>query len=176
MNTIKEYIGAITLSDKVDITDPCYDKDVWCRMTSKCMPGEYTGYAFTSDQGEWGNRVSAIAIYKDDEHYDLDDMEYLGDIGVDAGLAGFFNNKPDFLGNKWDEFLHESGVFNDSGYDYDKEFYSVDYGVFSSSGFGDGSYEVYATPERNAFMIIFIDDYEDEDDCDDYDEDYEDED
>ena len=26
-----ENVGQITLGTSVDITDPCYDKDVWCR-------------------------------------------------------------------------------------------------------------------------------------------------
>ena len=36
-------------------------------------------------------------------------------------------------------------------------------GIFSSSGYGDGCYNVYANEERNAFTIVFIDDeYDDE--------------
>lgn len=40
-NRTEEYVGKIMLGDKVDITDPCYDKSVWCRMTVDCKPGEY---------------------------------------------------------------------------------------------------------------------------------------
>jgi len=153
----RKYVGTLYLDGKVDITDPCYDKGVWCRTTEDCQRGEYTGYAVISDEGEWGKRVASLAIYKDDEHYDIDDMEWIGDIGVDAGLAGFFNNKPDYPGDKWKEFLVDAGVFKtEDEYDYDKKYYDIGYGLFSDSGYGDGCYEVYATIDRDAFMIVFI--------------------
>lgn len=156
-NRTEEYIGKIVLGDKVDITDPCYDKDVWCRMTVNCKPGEYTGYAIISDEGEWGKRVASIGIYKDNKVVDLDSMELIGDIGVDAGLAGFFNNKPDFPDDEWTNFLIESGVWDSNGeHDYDTKYYACGYGLFSESGYGDGSYDVYATPERDGFVIVFI--------------------
>lgn len=155
-----EYIGKLQLNDKVDITDPCYDKDVWCRMTSECKSGEYTGYATIADTDVgWGKRVISIAIYKDDKIVDIDSMELIGNIGVDAGLAGFFNNKPDFIGHEWHDFLDK---FID--YDEDKNYWDCGYGLFSESGYGDGSYDVYATPDRDAFMIVFIDDDEDDED------------
>lgn len=148
----REYVGTMRLDNRVDITDPCYDKEVWCRTTIECEPGEYTGYVIISDEGEWGKRVASIGIYKDDEVKDLDSMECIGDIGVDAGLAGFFNDKPDFPDNEWMEFLRESGVYNADG----KNYYDCGYGLFSQSGYGDGGYDVYATPERDAFVIVFI--------------------
>ena len=152
------------LGNEVDITDPCYDRNVWCRMTTECEPGEYTGYVNISDEGEWGKRVASIAIYKDDNIKDFNSMENIGQIGVDAGLAGFFNNKPDFPGDTWMEFLMESGTFKADGeYDYSRNYYECKYGLFSSSGYGDGGYDVYATPERDAFMIEFIREDEDDD-------------
>lgn len=155
-----EYIGKLQLNDKVDITDPCYDKDVtWCRITSECKSGEYTGYATVADVGDvWGKRVVSIAIYKDDKIVDIDSMELIGNIGVDAGLAGFFNNKPDFDDDGWRDFL-DKFVRHDEG-----DYWDCGYGLFSESGYGDGGYDVYATPDRDAFMIVFIDDDDDLDD------------
>ncbi len=164
MVATKELVGSMTLNSKVDITDPCYDKGTWCRMTTKCEPGEYTGYAIIFDEGEWGKRVASIGIYKDDDVRDLDSMEYIGNIGVDAGVAGFFNDKPNFHGDEWMKFLRDSGTYKENGeYDYDKNHYDCSYGLFSCSGYGDGGYDVYATPERDAFMIVFI--YDDEEGC-----------
>lgn len=159
MNIItKDRIGEIRLDGYVDITDPCYDKSVWCRMTEECKPGYYTGYAEISDEGEWGKRVARISIYRDDREVDLEDMEYIGNIGVDAGMAGFFRDKPDYLDDSWHEFLHEAGMYKSNGeYDYSKNYYEVDYGLFSNSGYGDGGYDVYANKERTAFTIVFID-------------------
>ncbi len=154
-----EYVGTIELGTKVDITDPCYDKNVWCRMTTDCEPGTYKGYIEMSDEGDWGMRVATVSIFKGDKIWRIEEMEFIGTIGVDAGLAGFFNDKPDFKGNEWSEFcdsIIEGNAWN---------LYN---GIFSSSGYGDGCYEVYANEERNAFTIVFInEEYEDDEDWDD---------
>ena len=155
-----EYIGELRLDNKVDITDPCYDKDVWCRMTTDCEPGIYHGYAEIEDQGEWGMRVTSISIYKDDKFVPMTEMESIGFIGVDAGLAGFFRDKPDYSDAEWHDFIHDNMCKENGEYDYNKNTYCIDYGVFSESGYGDGSYEVYANEERTAFTIEFI--WEDE--------------
>lgn len=141
-------VGTITLGDTVDITDPCYDANVWCRMTTKCVPGEYTGYVRISDEGEWGKRVASISIYRDDVEIELESMDKIGSIGVDAGMAGFFNDKPDFNDDEWDKLCDKVNKGN-AWCLYD--------GIFSSSGYGDGSYEVYASVDRDAFTIVFID-------------------
>lgn len=146
-----EYVGAIKLGTKVDITDPCYNKDVWCRMTTDCEPGEYKGYVEVSDEGDWGMRVASVSIFKGNKIWGIEEMEHIGNIGVDAGLAGFFNDKPDFSDKEWYDFCdkiengHAWNLYN---------------GIFSSSGYGDGGYNVYANKERNAFTIVFIDDDE----------------
>lgn len=153
-----EYVGTIELGTKVDITDPCYDKNVWCRMTTDCEPGTYKGYVEMSDEGDWGMRVATISIFKGDKMWGVEEMESIGTIGVDAGLAGFFNDKPDFNDDEWSEFcdkIEEGDAWN---------LYN---GIFSSSGYGDGCYEVYANKERNAFTIVFIEEeYDEEDDWD----------
>ena len=163
-----EYVGTIELGTKVDITDPCYDKNVWCRMTVDCEPGEYKGYIEMSDEGDWGMRVATVSIFKGNKIWGIEEMEYIGNIGVDAGLAGFFNNKPDFSDKEWYEFCNK--IEHGHAWNlYD--------GIFSSSGYGDGGYNVYANEERNAFTIVFIDDEYDEEDDDfyDYDEEYDEE-
>ena len=171
MNIIeKKYIGELRLDGKVDITDPCYDKDVWCRMTTECTPGYYTGYAEISDEGEWGKRVASISIYLNNREVPLSEMKEIGDIGVDAGLAGFFRDKPDYPGDEWSEFLHKAGLYTKEGnYDYGRNTYIVDYGIFSSSGYGDGGYLVYANKDKTAFTIVFIEE-ENEDEYDEEDE------
>lgn len=38
----KTKIGVMDFHGSVDITDPCYNKDVWCRMNNvKISEGEY---------------------------------------------------------------------------------------------------------------------------------------
>lgn len=148
-----DYVGTIELGNEVDITDPCYDKDVWCRMTTNCEPGLYKGYVEVVDEGDWGKRVATVSIFKGDKIWGIEEMELIGNIGVDAGLAGFFNNKPDFTDEEWSDFCDELS---------EGEAWNLHNGIFSESGFGDGSYDVYANEERNAFTIVFI--YEDDED------------
>ena len=149
-----KYIGKLILDGSVDITDPCYNKEVWCRMTVDCEPGEYKGYVEMSNEGEWGIRVSSISIFKGDKIWGIEEMENIGSIGVDAGLAGFFNNKPDFSDGEWGE-LCKAISKGDAWNMYN--------GIFSSSGYGDGMYYVYANEDRNAFTIVFIDEEYDDD-------------
>ena len=43
----KTKIGVMDFHGSVDITDPCYDKDVWCRMNNvKVSEGEYACYVW----------------------------------------------------------------------------------------------------------------------------------
>ena len=46
----REKIGTMDFHGSVDITDPCYDRDVWCRMTDvKIRKGVYTCIAWHRD-------------------------------------------------------------------------------------------------------------------------------
>ena len=36
-----EIFGEHYFTSKVDITDPCYDKDTWCRKTVNVVEGNY---------------------------------------------------------------------------------------------------------------------------------------
>lgn len=142
------YVGELMLGEKVDITDPCYNKEIASgRMTVDCEPGLYIGHITMSDEGECGERVAAVTISKEHKVRSINRMECIGSISVDAGLAGFFNNKPDFSDDEWDDLcgqIEEGDAWNL----YD--------GIFSISGYGDGCYDVYANKERNAFTIVFI--------------------
>lgn len=149
-------VGTMQLGDKVDVTDPCYSKKVWCRKTLDCQPGSYFGYV-TVDNTCGYNQVHDISIYKDDVKPDDDDIYFIDTICVDSGMAGFFNNKPDFSNEQWNELCIKT---DDGG-----SFWSMFNGLFSGSGYGDGQYPVYANEEGTVFRIIFIDEeyeYEDE--------------
>ena len=155
-------------SGKVCITDPCYNKDVWCRMNNvPVVPGDYNCVVHFSDEGEWGWRVAKIGIYRDSnvrEEMDFDCIsDLIGNIGVDAGLAGIFQDKPDFTDEQWHDFcndIRDGDAWLVSGRDMR--------GFFSSSGFGDGGYDVYghrfngAGPGYDGIEIVFIGDEEDE--------------
>ena len=93
-------------------------------------------------------RVKNIAIFKDNNMLPLDEMDTIGTISVDSGLAGFFNNKKDFSEEEWEK-LCKTIEKGDAWALYD--------GIFSNSGYGDGVYAVCTSHDRTAFAIIFID-------------------
>ena len=93
----RKKIGVMDFHGSVDITDPCYDKDVWCRMNDvKISDGEYTCNVWHhTDKGTYKDGtpysyilVGAIGIYRNGDIPRQKDMEKIGSIGVDAGLAG----------------------------------------------------------------------------------------
>jgi len=82
----KKTIGKLSFGPTVDITDPCYDRDVWCRMNKVSIKqGSYTCVVWSED-----GRVGIIGIYLDGKIPKQSAMKTIGEIGVDAGLAGFF--------------------------------------------------------------------------------------
>lgn len=137
--------GKINLPDKINITDPSYDEDVWCRINNFPIdPGVYECYTLTASDIEtdgWGERIARIGIRKPrtlSTH-----CERKGSIGVDSGMAGFFacDNKTEF-----DRVLEN---FMDDVFLSDKAF-------FSSSGYGDGGYDVYAGYQNGKIVEVYI--------------------
>ena len=153
-----EIFGEHYFTSKVDITDPCYDKGTWCRKTVNVVEGNYDLCYTMADEGAWGNRVAKIAIFHKDYSMDIINAKLIGEIGVDAGLAGFFNDKKDYTDAEWSEFCH-----NIDG----KDLIEIDNGFFSSSGYGDGMYDVYAYYNDNneivGLEIIFIEEGDEDD-------------
>ena len=146
--------GTKEFGDKIDITDPCYDKMTWCRINDFPIPaGNYECYTLEADNeetGGWGERVARIGIRRGK----ADTYEEIGSIGVDAGLAGFFNNKPDYTDKEWDEFVNRV--------DTEKAFIIED-GFYSESGYGDGGYPVYTGYKNGEIVEVYIDFIEEED-------------
>lgn len=86
----------IELGDKVVISDPCYDLDVWCRGTlENIKPGIWRTKAENANINGWGDRCTAlIAWHEDVEEPNNEDFEETSiDVGVDSGQAGIFDYK-----------------------------------------------------------------------------------
>ena len=143
---MKEIVhGTKEFLDKIDITDPCYNRDVWCRINNfPITAGVYECYTHEKNTN-WGKRVARIGIRRGTAEY----YEHKGTIGVDAGLAGFFNNKPDYNDEQWDEFVYREG-----------NAWIVEDGFYSSSGYGDGVYSVYAGYKDGEIVDVCIDFFE----------------
>lgn len=140
--------GHIKLSGKVVVSDPCYDRSVWCMATDIAVkPGLYTTYIFRKDEKEWGVRVAAImAIHTDYSGSLKKDWEpYECCIGVDSGQCGIF-----------DDAVYPATESSGGEYGDEDSFYGecckltlseeqggilkFRNGIVSSSGYGDGSY------------------------------------
>lgn len=148
-------VGQINLhSGVVDITDPCYNKDVWCRMQTEVKPGTYNCYSYVGEDADWGKRVwlNQIVIADDADSVATEEKvsknrswRNIGKIGVDAGLAGFFDEKPDFGDEEWDSLCDWmlDDEKNSACSSYIKDFNGKD-GFWTTSGIGDGGYDVFA--------------------------------
>ena len=154
----RKIIGIKNFHGSVDITDPCYDRDVWCCMNDvKIKDGEYTCAIWMhTEKGEYDGepcidrRVGIIGIYLEGAIPCQRAMEEIGSIGVDAGLAGFFHKKPDYDDAAWSSFCDTIQTGS--------AWLTKD-GFFSSSGYGDGGYGVYAHKtdgEIDALEIRFL--------------------
>lgn len=65
----RKKIGTMNFHGSVDVTDPCYDRDVWCRMNDvKIKQGEYDCYIWRhTDKGEYED-ISTFAERSIREH------------------------------------------------------------------------------------------------------------
>ena len=159
-------IGTIRLTKGyVTATDPCYDRNTWCTLNIKnVLAGNWKAFAFISDEGRWGDRVAELRLvhenYADEvEEIQFDDFEP-GAAGVDAGLCGFFEDKPDYDDNTWKKlcdnyfFKEKFGIAS-----LDNDFKCA--GVWSESGYGDGSYSVLLAHDKSGYVyamtLIYID-------------------
>jgi hypothetical protein len=173
--------NVITLEENVIISDPCYEVPTWTQMTlSNVLAGDYRVHCRKVDAGDWGNRVSMLLAVHGDHEFDTLDWVQAGTIGVDSGQAGIFNrtqyrqdNEYVPLGDGDISFFTESFYQKDGDRWYIKvcshtlgvtHWGSYRDGAVSSSGFGDGGYNVY-TASINGNVVAICIDYEVEDDA-----------
>lgn len=143
------------VSGRMAVSDPCYDADVWCRgELEDVLPGVWEASVIKRDEGDWGMRTAKlIAAHKDYVGSDVGPMMLAPfEVGVDSGQAGLF----DAHHYRDDAVVVDPGtVIN--GDDPGALWYMrcchltltklaagvMPYGVVSSSGFGDGSYDCF---------------------------------
>lgn len=148
----------------VNLSDPCYDNDVWCgEFHVPAINGKWTVELETSDQGDWGTRVKGWKATLVDSHEPTSGKTY-DSLGVDSGQFGIF-----------DESIYDSNT----SYDDKDKFYGMccetttsenrggtimNQGFVSKTGFGDGGYVgkgEFAGGKLCAFSVEFISDRED---------------
>lgn len=176
-------------SGKMVITDPCYTLSTWCQgIVENVKNGVWTVGAEYD-----GNRIKSLHCYNNEAYISnpnilelvktAPEMPFV--VGVDSGQAGFFDlthyRNDDSVGDSpLAEHIdvEEPGekfyaaccqLTHTDGYPY-FTFGTIPFGACSSSGWGDGSYtckglyDPITGGEYVAFEIVFIEDYNDEDD------------
>ncbi len=136
---------------EISVTDPCYDMGTYGRIDGvQIIPGTYKCNSWVCKKGDkWSiGRTFIAQILLKGVDTKKSEREYIGSIGVDAGLAGFYQNKPDYSDSEWNDFC--DAFFASDGNDY----LLNEYGFCTSSGFGDGSYDVYVY--RNDYGVYCV--------------------
>lgn len=142
----------------VMITDPCYSSG---DLKTALKPGKYRGFVRFYTEKDWGQRnaslIVASSFLSTETVESLSFSEELGHVGVDSGQVGIYD-----LG-EWSEskpWSDDYGVVCESTL---KTFFHAGccgYGVTSSSGYGDGSYNVFGHKDDkgtiDAIKVVFI--------------------
>lgn len=144
-NLKRLHIGTLNIDDHIDITDPSYDKDVWCRANDiKVKPGKYNCTVWLDED----EKVAQAEITH--EKYTVSDsrnhFKYRQYIGVDSGMAGFFIDKPNYTADEWIKFCNSLGPRRPAAF-------LRKYSFWSASGWGDGSYDIYQKENAKGEII-----------------------
>lgn len=179
----------IKLGTEVVVSDPCYTIPTWCQViVNNVLPGYYEPIVKKHNAKEWGTRVSIqMCIHEDyigkEEELDLTWVEHGGTVGVDSGQAGIFSRESYRndsitdrigLGDGDISFFDNFGRPEEDGEKWYKNMCSrtlgilqwgvYDEGMVSSSGFGDGSYDLYVLTTPDEVVVGFLIDFQVEED------------
>lgn len=158
-----KYIGKIKLNDTVMVSDPCYKVGVWCQgEINNVLEGEYNVF-ISEDDGRIKELIVSHDKYPEIEVEDIN-IEQSFEVGVDSGNAGIFDYKYYYDTHEEDDILDEwydnmHAELFDNRYSKNWLFFR-NYGVITSSGYGDGCYYCYTAEHDNKVMaikIVFID-------------------
>ena len=169
--------STINLGKEVIVTDPCYSIPTWCQKIVKGVkPGEYRVFCKKHDAGDWGNRVSMLMAVHGDHEFDNLKWKLEGTrgiIGVDSGQAGIFDIttyrvNPDnvergsgdtsFFGITPDDSEEDRWYNNICSHTLGDEHWGhYNNGVVSSSGFGDGGYDLFVARVNRKVVAFAID-------------------
>ena len=165
MKTSISSAGYIELSGKVVVSDPCYDRGVWCMATDIAVkPGKYATYIAKKNEKRFGIRVAVVmAVHLDYVNSIKNEWEPYGVcVGVDSGQCGIF-----------DDTVYPATKESGGEYDDENSFYGEcckltlsdsqggilksRNGVVSSSGYGDGSYELLCQRHEGECVALMVD-------------------
>ena len=179
--------NTIILGNEVIVSDPCYSIPTWCqKIVKNVLPGEYSVFCKKHDTDGWGNRVSMLMAVHTDHEDNILKWKLQGPrgiIGVDSGQAGIFDIKSyrndsiaekiglgdgdiSFFGvSPWKE-MSENREGNEGEKWYvtmcsrtlgEQSWGTYNNGVVSSSGFGDGGYDLFVARVNRKVVAFAID-------------------
>jgi hypothetical protein len=188
-------LGTFQVTDgKVMVSDPCYKRGTWCQgVLENVRNGQWNAVVNMKDEGQWGIRCENLIAYAtpgllktEEGSWEKTDI----DVGVDSGQAGIFSeaqyrddqiakefegDKPNFMseeriadsdpGERWYGMCCSASITDNRG-----SAGIVPFGVVSSSGYGDGSYDCYIQKDDKGeimgIKIDFMPEGEEEEDAD----------
>ena len=174
MRTAGEFtVGEFKVRSNLIVTDPCYQFDDK-QIINNVKHGNWVANVKIADEGSWGKRVAELSVCLAGEFISDYDWELNPkiEVSVDSGQAGFFDSFHYPLGES-------TGEYGDTDTFYGKVCEMtcsgdgagvLDFGAVSSSGYGDGGYNLYTVKKNGEVIgakIVFISE-EDEDDYYDY--------
>jgi hypothetical protein len=160
-------MNKIKLGSIVAVSDPCYEKPEL--KLDNVLSGNYVPVVRHLSLEDWGNRIGAlVCVHESFFGNELTWWEHDA-IGVDSGQAGVFS---------MDTYQNDEKVKGLTPYDFKggapdiEDFWyrvccnmtigepgwgTYDQGVVSSSGLGDGCYDVYVAKHKGMIVGIHID-------------------
>lgn len=162
---IIQHFGTIEITGDAVVIDPCYGTSSLfgngLKLDKKkdIAPGIYDCYVGWVDEGPYGARIAFMEIAKDGYHFAIPGDECVGSVSVDSGTMSIGGQ------DEWkkhhgeltaeDEWYKENVVKRS-----DEDAYVLDGGntFISSTGYGDGMYDVFgdADYEDNRFYRIMV--------------------
>lgn len=175
-NTFKVTSGSLFASD------PCYETDTWCAGKLENVKNGEWQFEVVEKEG----RIAELWVFTESSATGWEPVDK--SFGVDSGQFGFFDydyfkeheterdyGGPGFYTEACNQTYNEKASYNNP--DWVNAGIVGEHGAVSSSGWGDGSYDVYV--QKNAYgeivaaKAVFMTDEEEEEEYDEeYDEEY----
>lgn len=155
---MRKDLGTITFTKgHLTVTDPCYEPGTWCTGTvENVFKGDWDASMEIKDCGDWGNRIASLTVKAKGQNA-VRTEKLNADIGVDAGLCGVFEDKPD-LHPVWGS-LCDNVFFKARGGIAEPDSLFKCAGAWSESGYGDGSYDAYVGYNKDGEVVEVSIDY-----------------
>jgi hypothetical protein len=149
-------------SGKLVVSDPCYERGTWCHgILEGVKNGKWVAGVSHSDERGWGIRNAELLVQHEEVKrlIDLRWREATFEVGVDSGQAGIFCDSV-YPQSKCGEYGDDSSFYGQCCNATLNTLHSADTvegGVVSSSGFGDGGYVCeYAKNKQNEIVAVKV--------------------